>query len=575
MNAMPTHAFSSANQVANTYASNPQALQQRTNPPPNSGVKPELIDLIALQKIQAQQKVIANQMAMQTGMNQPTVAESLKQQVIDTEKKSLVDEASKNAGLPALMSQATAGTAPPPQQPPQQVVQAAEGGLMRIPTNLPDHYAQGGIIAFAGDDEDVGSYVPDYSEEKRPPMPYSEQMSNLSAFPVELLKNIVSAPGYGLNKPSEKRQEQKATTEKEKKEEESFNLGGDIQEQVKAIAKLRIAAEAGDAEAKHAYEMYAKKYPDVAQLSKEWYKQGTEPTLPAEKTGIAGIPTRDTQVPQAAPASEFESDTTNYISKRFKQDPDAIRAAEREEYLKAADPSYKLAMEQQKAGLARLQQLQEQARQNRPNDWMAMLNRIGSNGGYANAGLAGVLTGVGEAPARARAAAIQQDMEYETQVQALQKQMTDAMAAHDMGAYKQAFEAKKELENSQEKLTTPAASIINSKTQAEANRIRNRELDMGHAATLEETKRKNFLAALNVVNDNYKDIIEDEKQLALFTQDSSLRRSLEAKVNARKAERDRELKSVYRQYQMPIESSQPSSTPATVLKYDSSGKRIG
>ena len=160
MSNMPSHATSSVNQVASAYSGNPQALQQRTQP--QNGVTPELIDLLALQKLQAEKANAARQLALANNQQMPTVADGLEQSAMQSARS----EIAQKLGLPDLLKQgqnvAQAGPqgqpqgAPQgqPQMPPQgPTVNAAQGGLMRIPSNLPQSYAGGGIIAFAGSDD--------------------------------------------------------------------------------------------------------------------------------------------------------------------------------------------------------------------------------------------------------------------------------------------------------------------------------------------------------------------------------------------------------------------------------------
>ena len=161
----PSHANSSVDQVANAYMGNPQALQQRTQP--QNGVTPELIDLLALQKLQADKDAAARQMALQNGQTPPTVAQGLEQSAMQSSRQ----EIAQKLGLPGLMHQGQNVPQAPGGQPPQGAPQApapqgpqpmqamAQGGLARLPSNLPQNYAGGGIIAFAGPD---GSDVPMY-----------------------------------------------------------------------------------------------------------------------------------------------------------------------------------------------------------------------------------------------------------------------------------------------------------------------------------------------------------------------------------------------------------------------------
>ena len=191
---MPSHADSSVNQVAHAYQGNPQALEQRTQA--TNGMTPELIDLLAYQKLQADKKQAANQMALSAG-KQPTVAQGMKDEAMSSAR----EEVTKSMGLPGLMQSAQGAPQPhgaQPQQPPQ------GAGLPGAQSNLPQQYQSGGIVAFTkggktSDDEDASM-----TEAERSTMPYGEQMrklgSALAGIPASVLKTLVSAPGYGFNR---------------------------------------------------------------------------------------------------------------------------------------------------------------------------------------------------------------------------------------------------------------------------------------------------------------------------------------------------------------------------------------
>lgn len=176
----PSHAGSSVNEVANAYMGNPQALQQRVQQ--GNGITPELVDMLAQQLLNSKLEAAKNEMAISNGQNQPTV----KQMQQDSAMQSARQEIAQKLGLPGLMNQGQAVPQPaggqqgpqgapqggPPQSPqqPQQAptVNAAQGGLMRIPSNLPASYAGGGIIAFDGRNGSVvpETYVDSYTGEE-------------------------------------------------------------------------------------------------------------------------------------------------------------------------------------------------------------------------------------------------------------------------------------------------------------------------------------------------------------------------------------------------------------------------
>lgn len=97
-----------------------------------AAITPQLLDLLALQKVEADKKAAAQQLAMSSGQAQPTVAQSLQQRAMNSARQ----EVAQKMGLAGL-SQEQPPAGPMPQ------------GLMGAPTNLPTEYKGGGIIAFA------------------------------------------------------------------------------------------------------------------------------------------------------------------------------------------------------------------------------------------------------------------------------------------------------------------------------------------------------------------------------------------------------------------------------------------
>ena len=97
-----------------------------------AAITPQLLDLLALQKVEADKKAAAQQLAMSSGQAQPTVAQSLQQRAMNSARQ----EVAQKMGLAGL-SQEQPPAGPMPQ------------GLMGAPTNLPTEYQGGGIIAFA------------------------------------------------------------------------------------------------------------------------------------------------------------------------------------------------------------------------------------------------------------------------------------------------------------------------------------------------------------------------------------------------------------------------------------------
>lgn len=112
-----------------------------------AAITPQLLDLLAMQKVKSDKDAAARQLAMASGQAPPTVAQGLEQDAMNSARQ----EVTQKMGLAGL-AQAQPPAGPMPQQP---------QGLMGAPTNLPAQYRGGGIIAFAqggrGGDEEVDS----------------------------------------------------------------------------------------------------------------------------------------------------------------------------------------------------------------------------------------------------------------------------------------------------------------------------------------------------------------------------------------------------------------------------------
>lgn len=129
-----------------------------------AGVTPQLLDLLALQKVDADKKAAAQALAMASGQaNMPTVAQGIEQQALNSAR----GEIAQKLGLAGLaQQQAPQGPqGPVPQQPPAQ-------GIASAPSPLPESYQEGGIVAFAEAgqvpkaDSETDTYVDDTGVER-------------------------------------------------------------------------------------------------------------------------------------------------------------------------------------------------------------------------------------------------------------------------------------------------------------------------------------------------------------------------------------------------------------------------
>jgi hypothetical protein len=157
-----------------------------------AAITPQLLDLLALQKVEADKKAAAQQLAMANGQAQPTVAQGLQQRAMQSARQ----EISQKMGLAGL-AQPSPPAGPMPQQP-------APQGLAGAPSNLPAEYQGGGIIAFAqggsgGDahgrfrQRDEEAVEPD-SEDRPPEMPAKD---------AEFINTVQAAALRGLNQDPE------------------------------------------------------------------------------------------------------------------------------------------------------------------------------------------------------------------------------------------------------------------------------------------------------------------------------------------------------------------------------------
>jgi hypothetical protein len=204
-----------------------QVLQQYAN-----GMNPEVPPYLALGELQRRetsQKQMATAQGGQQGP-QPSIKEQVEQKAgLMALQQMQQQQAAQQMQQPQGPMPVPAG-APQPEMQPQAMM--ARGGLTSIPVRRDMfEYAGGGIIAFSGENgsEVKSKYETAYdrmnrlnrekaAEEKaerleairaagNETMPYGEQMRNVGRAidravpdPIELLKTLISAPGYGLSK---------------------------------------------------------------------------------------------------------------------------------------------------------------------------------------------------------------------------------------------------------------------------------------------------------------------------------------------------------------------------------------
>jgi hypothetical protein len=150
-----------------------------------AAITPQLLDLLALQKVEADKKAAAQQLAMASGQPQPTVAQGLQQRAMQSARQ----EVAQKMGLAGL-AQAQPPAGPMPQ------------GLGGAQSNLPAEYQGGGIIAFAqgGSGGDAHGRFRQQDEEV---VDGEDQPPEMSAENAEFIRSVQAAASRGLSQDPE------------------------------------------------------------------------------------------------------------------------------------------------------------------------------------------------------------------------------------------------------------------------------------------------------------------------------------------------------------------------------------
>lgn len=190
----------SAQGIASLYRGNPQPLQQaiQREQQAKPGLPPDLQKMLALQIVTNEEDGFAAQKAMeqlrqmggQQGGKPPTVMASLEQQA-----KQKLEAQAQAARQQAAMRGLPAGLFGVQGEPPQPEAQPNAQGIDQLPTEF--DMAEGGIVAFSGEDR---SDVPEDDAATKDSEGIKKALKFVAGLPIEALKTLVSAPGYGLSK---------------------------------------------------------------------------------------------------------------------------------------------------------------------------------------------------------------------------------------------------------------------------------------------------------------------------------------------------------------------------------------
>lgn len=308
---MSINLLPSAQQLAAQNPGNPQAIAQRgqqnavsLGPGQPPQVLPSFVQAIALAQVQQEAAQRAQALQQQSGApggKPPTIMDKMKTDAVGLTAQNLARRMGQQAPQPQDQGQPQQAAQPP--QPPSQGIAGmarggpVRGGINRIPSNL--RMAGGGIVAFDDGgmtDKNDDPYTHLWHAEGSSPgtSDYSDSVGNafgfLAKLPMEALRTIVSAPGYGLQKEAAKR-EIKARSARDAGQTMPAVLGDTTQPSYAGMMGLKQAAEAGNPDAKRAFELFMAKYPDAM-------------TPPQQPGGASeSVPTGKPLPPTATPAA--------------------------------------------------------------------------------------------------------------------------------------------------------------------------------------------------------------------------------------------------------------------------------
>jgi len=280
----------SAQGIASLYRGNPQPLQQsiQKDQQAKPGLPPDLQKMLALQivtneKDGATAQAAMDQLKQMAGPqgSPPTVMQSLQEQAKQKLQAQAVQGQQQQQGIQALMQQAPAGAVPAGT--PQPEAQPEAQGIDQLPAEFA--MAEGGIVAFSGED---GSDVPEADDSEG----IKKALKFVAGLPIEALKTLVSAPGYGLNKD--------AAPEKKPQPKEADSRA--------ALNKADAAAYAAPAEPK-------------------------PPAAPArDLKALVAQRAAPAQAAAPAPAPATDSDALKLIKERMQESPEARESREIAKY---------------------------------------------------------------------------------------------------------------------------------------------------------------------------------------------------------------------------------------------------
>jgi hypothetical protein len=471
-----------------------------------TGVTPQLLDLLAMQKVEADKKAAAQALAMSAGQsNMPTVAQGIEQQALNSAR----GEIAQKLGLAGLMQQ-QAPQGPMPQQPPSE-------GLASAPSPLPESYQEGGIVAFA-----EAGQVPKAEEELK-----SDR---------EALTNALSKFGYAA---------------------------ADIAVMpIRAVTALynnlvlrparALGAETGYLPMVGGGEYGTEEYRSVTPYSDRAYveAQGEKPVAKPASTSTATMPTDATRrgdirfppsgslTPVSIPAYQREKavgladavkanlsavnpptttttpaaayDPNSFMGMAMKAQTDAAAlkpedayAKGKEEYQTEIGAGLAKDRESQQARIAGIQALYDRQVGERPSNFIRGLQLMGKN--TRGFGLGGAFEGVSEGIDKSTAGYTTQDIANQTAIDGLNAAMEKARQSDDIGRYTAAKTARDAILTRQAEAKKDLGPLAGYEQQAQTAALR---LTSEEKRAAEQNKNAKDIAYIQQATTNRPDVTE-------------------------------------------------------------------
>lgn len=436
-----------------------------------TGVTPQLLDLLAMQKVDADKKAAAQALAMSSGQaNMPTVAQGIEQQALNSAR----GEIAQKLGLAGLMQQ-QAPRGPAPQMPAQ--------GIASAPSPLPQSYQEGGIVAFAGP---TGSDVKDpeaeqlstdraalikglekfgYAAEDIAAMPFraaSQLLNTLLVRPARAITNtdIPYFPLLGGGDPNsvtpftDRAYMESQGAKPAVKPTPTSTDSRPYTERDFAVSKPALAGIAGNPT-----------LPVVKPAA------GLADAAKADMSAVPGMGSKPSGAPVMSPENiAFIQAQKDRIAREQNLDPETLAAAREARYDKRIGVNNLAAIENQKARTAGLQALYDRQVEERPSSFITGLQRMGEN---VHALPGQQFQGVSSAITKAREGYTTQDIANQTAIDGLNIAMEKAIRENDIGGYNAAVagldEAKARIAEGGKQGTTMADVLERTQSQKEVN----------------------------------------------------------------------------------------------------------